>query len=94
MPQRESTTGPVLAMVRGGVLESQQGGREPGGKAVAGTQVRKKMMVVSMSVVRWGWREVLERDLGSHVSRGGIDDRRAYGGSFQKSKVSLSKRNL
>lgn len=52
------------------------------------------MTVASRWVVRSGWRKVLERDLQSHVNRVGTDDMRTYGGSFRKSKVSLSKRNL
>lgn len=42
------------------------------------------MMVVSITVVRRGGREVLERDLGSHINRVGINYMRAYGGGFWK----------
>lgn len=68
----------------GNVLESQHEGRETSRKVVIGTQVRKKMMVVSITVVRWGGRKVLERDLGSHINRVGINYMRVYGGGFWK----------
>ena len=69
----------------GDVLESQHGGRETSWKAVAETQVRKKIMVVSIRVVGWGCRDVLETDLVTHVNRMGINYMRAHRGGFWKS---------